>query len=241
MTKGILYSINVVFNLSCLIFMNNLQVNTAPAMPVQQINLGSIIHDLESPLMLTQYNLDQLYLKVSSTNNGDLVELLKPAIIGIKEISTMINSIKSKNKYAPYSVNQEVLNILDIFKNKCQDYDINLKYTSDCDKILYQHKVEFKSVVNNLVSNAIKAHLKSNKSAKYISITAKNYQKNRINIVIKDNAYGMPNIIQQDIKLNRLQLHSGLQIVYSNVLNIFQGSIRILAASKIGTEFDIIL
>jgi len=239
MTGDNFYSITVVFNLSYLNLMNNLHVNTAQVITARQISLGNIIHDLESPLTLAQFNLDQLYLKVSN-DDTDLIELLKPAITGVKEMSSMISSIKSQKNYAPYSINHEITEILNIYKNRCKGDNITLKYISDSNIILYHYKAQFKSIINNLISNAIKAHINSNKVAKYISINIKNH-KNGINIIIRDNADGLSKDIQKNIKINKLPLNSGLRLVYSNVQNIFQGDIKFSTVRGFGTEFNIVL
>ncbi|MEI7579034.1 MAG: HAMP domain-containing sensor histidine kinase [bacterium] len=218
-------------------FQNDL---TAQTKSINFQNIGNILHDLENPLTLAEFNLDILAEKLAKMKRVECQRILKPALRSIRQMSQMIINIKDNESFYPYSLEEEILKVLSLYQQKCLKQRISIKTNFTADQLFFHHQIEFISVLDNLVSNAMKACIRSNKYANSIYVQLSRASE-KVTLVVRDDGIGLDYLelkALQEIDQSKI---NGMAIVYHNVENIFKGNIQILSQKHFGTEVRVVI
>ena len=120
-------------------------------------------------------------------------------------------------------------------------FDIKIKEQES----FYSDAQRFNTILENLISNAIKYHKKSGQS-RFIKIVGKT-DKDNLNLIIKDNGIGIApeyhnKIFDMFFRLSGKTDGSGIGLyIVKEILGKLQGSIKLNSKLGVGTSIDITL
>ena len=212
---------------------------------------SNVSHELRTPLSVLRAQLEYLNEKLTQTTYQDeMIPILKQ----MQYLEDMVKTILMLTKLNEQKVFQvetiEVYPLLeDLFETLQEDYkekkiQVNLEGEKD---ITFQgDTMLILSLLTNLMSNA----LKYNKENGQVTVSL-NQHKDKLTIIIKDTGYGMSKEDLTHMKepfyrsdavrtQHELSLGVGMTIV-SNIIEYYQGELKIESELNIGTTITVIL
>jgi signal transduction histidine kinase len=163
----------------------------------------------------------------------------------IKNILNYSRNNRVKLNIEKISIEDTITTIVTSLKNIPEAKDIDFILEFNRSKLFKTDQLRLNTILENLISNAIKHHKKNN-SYRYIKITSLFKNKN-LHIIIEDNGLGIAPEYHQKIFEMFYRISSetdgtgiGLYIVKDSVENI-QGSIELQSEIGVGTTFTIII
>jgi len=166
--------------------------------------IGNIAHQWRHPLTRLSLNLQNLK---AYHNKGKLSdELLEESIeTSLYQINFMSNTIdnfkdfyKKDKKKQHFSISESYNSIINIIGPILDHANINISIKDEEEVSIFGNKNELSQVIMNLIMNAKDAIVENNVKSPKIKITV--YKKEKyINILVEDNAGGIPETIIDDI------------------------------------------
>ena len=157
-----------------------------------------IVHEIKSPLVGAQSNIDLILNGFTGEINKETGEKVKRARIRTEEAIAIINDVLKISKLKLLdNLSKEEIDIVEIFNDtiskkeaQIQQMDVNVKIIDDRKnkKKMMIDRALFELVVSNLVGNGIKYNSKGGE----VCIILKNLDSNEIEIVVADDGMGVP-------------------------------------------------
>ncbi|MBU1101801.1 MAG: hypothetical protein KKA84_15495 [Bacteroidetes bacterium] len=213
--------------------------------------IAGVAHEVKTPLAIIKTRIQIWQKKISSINEKDLGESfsnesMQMVINEINRLSNLVNRLLIFSKpvnehFKATNVNQIILTLLDLYKNKLflDNIEINLKLEESLPDInVDPDKIE--QVIINLLTNSVE------------SITSDgviNIQTNRNNgymvVTISDNGMGIPVNVQKNVldpffTTKDKGTGLGLSIAYE-IVKAHRGKIEFSSNESVGSEFRIFL
>jgi len=215
-----------------------------------------IAHDLRGPftgllglseILISSYDdldkIDQLnYLRKLNSSLRNLFNLLKNLLDWTRLQQDVFT-------FEPEIVNvREIVNqILQLFAHQSEEKGININCNISADLEVFADRMMFKSILNNLISNAIKF----TKSGGSVIIMSRELENKMTEIAIKDNGIGMSDELQSKLfkiseKVSRKgtgeEESTGLGLILcKDFIEKHGGTIRVESKENVGTTFYITL
>ena len=208
-----------------------------------------ISHELRTPLTNLLLHLEGIRDQIIDADD----ETVNMLISEVNRLNTMVNNLQISFNKAEKSLELNLENhkideliqfSVDTFKPKLNEKNISMNLELDDNIIIPVDKGKFIQVINNLISNAIKA---SNENSS-IYITSKEY-KNRYVIIVKDNGVGISKddldkifdrFYRVDTARNRVTGGHGLGLtITKNYVELMGGKINVNSNLGKGSEFII--
>lgn len=208
-----------------------------------------ISHELRTPLTNLLLHLEGIRDQIIDADD----ETVNMLISEVNRLNTMVNNLQISFNKAEKSLELNLENhkideliqfSVDTFKPKLNEKNISMNLELDDNIIIPVDKGKFIQVINNLISNAIKA---SNENSS-IYITSKEY-KNRYVIIVKDNGVGISKddldkifdrFYRVDTARNRATGGHGLGLtITKNYVELMGGKINVNSNLGKGSEFII--
>jgi two-component system phosphate regulon sensor histidine kinase PhoR len=212
--------------------------------------LDTISHDIKNPLSSLLLTIEMLNNE-SAENPRELKSLLKIAKNGVKKIQNVITELTDARKQEhKYKAIDELLNFENIFEDVRFTLLDDIKQSGatittelNVSEITFSRR-KLRSIVYNLINNAIKFKSPDRKPVIFIKTTQEN---NFIILSIKDNGIGIDAAKHKDIFLKYHRIDNtiegsgiGLHLVKELVTNA-GGKISMESQLNKGTEFKIYL
>lgn len=204
--------------------------------------IGSITHDIKSPLIYLSYGIDFLKDELSKTDNinEDALENLIAIDNSVKKLQEYTENILSFSKASliegntaevPINLNALILNKIDLFKQMADIKRIDFTFEAKKEVNFKVNKSILSVILHNLIDNAIK-----NTSVGYVKVQLKIIGKTLI-IKVKDSGVGMDE--QKLLTYRNLLSGNTNQNISGSGLGLFiiAESIKIINA-KISVESD---
>jgi PAS domain S-box-containing protein len=207
----------------------------------------STTHDLRSPLT-SMLGLARLIEEESKElNTLDHVKMIRTSINRlddfIKDLLNYSQNTHSELIVETIAVQKLTQDIVHSLHNIPGAKGINFKVDIDEQQPFYSDRRRFSTVLENLISNAIKYH-KQDITGRYIKVTGKSDKEN-LNLSIQDNGIGIAEVNHDKIFKMFFRLPSkvtgsgfGLYIVKETIEKL-QGFLRVDSKEGIGTSFTI--
>lgn len=212
--------------------------------------IDSISHDIKNPLTSLLLSIDMLN-NVGAEDKAQFKTLLKIVKNGVLKVSDIINDLtEARKEEHKYKAIEELL----VFENILEDVqlallddikntDARIKKQLEVSEIVFPRR-QLRSIVYNLVNNAIKFKSPERKPEIFISTTR---QDNFIFISVKDNGIGIEPAKQEEVFSKYFRIEQtvegsgiGLYLVKSLVTNA-GGKIMLESQLNVGTEVKIYL
>jgi two-component system phosphate regulon sensor histidine kinase PhoR len=212
--------------------------------------LDTISHDIKNPLSSLLLTIEMLNNE-SAENPKEFKSLLKIAKNGVKKIQNVINELtEARKEEHKYKAIDELLNFENILEDVRYTLLDNIKESHatittelNVSEITFS-RIKLRSIIYNLLNNAIKFKSPERKPVIFIKTTQ---EKNSIILSIKDNGIGIDDTRQKDIFSKYYRIDNsiegsgiGLHLVKELVTNA-GGKISIDSQLNKGTEFKIYL
>ena len=212
--------------------------------------LDMISHDIKNPLSSLLLTIEMLHTG-SDENPQEFKSLLKTAKNGVKKIQNVIDELTDARKQEyKYKAIDELLNIENILEDvrftlldNIKESHASITTELNVSEITFSRR-KLRSIVYNLINNAIKFKSPDRKPVIFIKTTQEN---NFIILSIKDNGIGIDAAKHEDIFLKYHRIDNtiegsgiGLHLVKELVTNA-GGKISIESQLNKGTEFKIYL
>ncbi len=209
----------------------------------------SVSHDLRSPLTSMLGLLSFIEEESQEEDTLQHVKMIRTSINRLDEFIKNILNYSRNNRIQllieEISVDETITNIVNSLRNIPKANGIAISVESKQTTPFYSDALRFNTILENLISNAIKHH-KAEGSDRYIKIKTK-FKNNKLNITIADNGVGIEPEYHQKIfeMFYRVSGETdgtgiGLYIVKDAVEKI-QGTIEIQSEKGTGTIFIIVL
>lgn len=205
--------------------------------------LHKIVHDIQNPLV----GISNL-IKISKSESD--IKTIKEYMGIIEEGSTNLNSfvkktlkhIATSDEIEPVNVNSMVIAYIGTVKQLLISNSINVKLDIKQKEEFYTNPIEFRSILSNLIGNAIKYYDK--RKNKKVIVVIFSFDGNNAVLKIKDNGIGIkkesiPMLMEPNYQANKKSSSGeglGLFIVKRSV-NTLNGSIKVKSDFGIGSEF----
>lgn len=210
-----------------------------------------LFHDLANPLTALSLNLDQINKEKDSSKIKVYIRETNAAADNMKKLidSTMIYS-QNKLIKGSFSIVEELKNAQLICNYRSRQTGVSLNFQDKDDIKLFGNRTRFSQLICNIVLNAIEAydeHKSKIKEDRTKEITI-NFCKVKNNVImsIKDNAFGIPEKIKENIfrpfystKKHMGNSGIGLSMCKDIVEGDFMGKIDLNSQHSKGTEFII--
>ena len=165
--------------------------------------LENIAHQWRQPLNSISLNASSLKIKKQycGLEENELEETLDNIVVSTNYLSDTIDNfrsfIKDENKKIVFNPNKNINKNLNILKGNLTNSNIKVILDLNTNFEVFSYANELTQVFINIVNNAKDALISSNVNKKYIFISTK-VSNNKLEIIIKDNAGGIPkNIISK--------------------------------------------
>jgi len=208
----------------------------------------SVSHDLRSPLTSILGLLSFIETESKETDTVKHAELIRTSINRLDDFIRNILNYSRNNRTGleveKIPVDKMVHDVVDSFQSMIEAKGIRYEIEINENQPFYTDRLRFNTILENLVSNAIKYHTKE-KSDRYIKISGYSDDQN-LHLTIADNGIGIDPVYHQKIYEMFFRLSGkggsgiGLYIV-KDTIEILQGTIEIQSAEGIGTTFNITL
>lgn len=208
---------------------------------------SGIFHDLINPLSAVSLNLEQI-----QTETDDKIlsakSYLSQALTATHKMENLISSIKKQisreTVLAPFSLNQEISQSLEILAYKARRADVKICFAPEATYQLIGDALKFGQIINNLVANAIDACETSAKKEIEIALTS---TPEKIMINLQDSGVGISPDNQANIfkpffstkKLAQQGFGIGLAMTKEIIEHDFKGTIHLKSELGQGTLFII--
>ncbi len=215
-----------------------------------ELLLDTISHDIKSPL--TSLVLTISLLKKNSVQTSERYKSLFYILENsVKKMQSVINELTDAGKQKQkYKTQEELLNFENVLEDvrltlagNIKDSDATIISEINVSEILYSRR-KLRSIVYNLVNNAIKFQSAERKPEIFIS-TAK--EKNFVVVSVKDNGIGIAKADRENIfkKYNRVETDvegSGIGLyLVKEIVNSSKGKIILKSKVGKGSEFKVFL
>jgi len=209
----------------------------------------SVSHDLRSPLTSIQGLVSIIEDESKEPETLEHVQMIKSSINRLDEFVRKILSYSQNNRteleVEIIPLKKTILNIVHFLENMPQAKGIHFEIDIQEQSSFYTDKLRFNTILENLISNAIKYH-KPIDSERFIKVTG-NADGEMLQLKISDNGIGIASQYQDKIFDMFFRISSksegsgiGLYIVKDTVEKL-EGSIHILSQINAGTTFVITL
>lgn len=213
---------------------------------------AGIIHDLNNPVQLLTFHLDDLdhELKSSHSDNVKIMEAVQGSKFATGKIQALIQRMTGfvrKTSQSPgyFNISDTVADAVDLLRSKLNKSGIEVAINVPDELQCYGCEQDVEQLVVNLASNAIDAM--ETTSCPRLEISARMNHENWLEIIVKDTGIGIPERIQDDIFKSLFTTKpggKGTGLGLSNVSRIVadhQGKIELYSAPEQGSEFRVSL
>ncbi|MFV8327745.1 PAS domain S-box protein [Flavobacterium sp. ZS1P14] len=209
----------------------------------------SVSHDLRSPLTSILGLLSFIETESLETDTLEHAKMIRNSINRLDEFIKNILSYSRNNRTGleieKISVQEKVLAIVHTLQSLKEAKEIHFEIDIKEQQPFYTDRLRFNTILENLISNAIKHH-KKDLSGRYIKITGRSdYEK--LQLTIADNGIGIALKYHQKIfdmffRLSGKTDGSGIGLyIVKDAVEILQGSIEIQSEKGTGTTFIVTL
>ncbi|MBP2284800.1 PAS domain S-box-containing protein [Flavobacterium sp. CG_23.5] len=209
----------------------------------------SVSHDLRSPLTSIQGLVSIIEDESKEPETLAHVQMIKSSINRLDEFIRKILIYSQNNRTGieveTITVKKTIMNIVDSLQNMEQAKGINFEIDIHEDTTFSSDQLRFNTILENLISNAIKYH-KPIDTERFIKVIGK-VDEEMLQLQISDNGIGIATKYQDKIFDMFFRISSksegsgiGLYIVKDTVEKL-EGSIQVHSQINDGTTFDIIL
>jgi len=209
----------------------------------------SVSHDLRSPLTSI---LGLLSFIEGESMEPDTLEHAKMIHNSINRLDEFIKNILSYSRnnrtgleVEKISIQETVLDIIDSLQSMTEEQGIHYEIDIKEQQPFYTDRLRFNTILENLISNAIKYH-KKEESGRYIKILGHSDHE-KLQITIADNGIGIApehhqKIFDMFFRLSGKKDGSGIGLyIVKDTIEILKGSIEIQSEKGTGTTFIITL
>lgn len=210
----------------------------------------SVSHDLRSPLTSILGLLSFIEDESEEKDTLEHAKMIRNSINRLDEFIKNILSYSRNNRTGleaeKISIQETVSGILDSLQSVSEAKGINFQIDIQESQPFYTDRLRFNTILENLVSNAIKYHKEEEESDKYIKITGFADQEN-LQISIADNGIGIApeyhkKIFDMFFRISGNKDGSGIGLyIVKDTIEILQGSIELNSERDLGTTFIITL
>lgn len=162
--------------------------------------IQSIAHQWRQPLTIIANSLQAIQMELNE-NHLEIEYIKKNIGSGLEAVfnlSSIIDNFrtfyKPAKKIEVFSINDEIIKVVEMIKNRANDLKISLELECDENFEIDTYKNELNQIIFLLISNAIEAHEKNSKQDKNIRVKLQR-KETELNIVIADNAGGIDEAI----------------------------------------------
>lgn len=202
-------------------------------------------HDINTPLSAIQTAISIIEYNPKLDSKGKhIVTNMKKALNEISNFSsnvrTQLRNMDSMST-SKFSVNIAINNIINLSKTEAEKNKCNIIFDPAREYYLVGNSSKFSQVISNILINAIQAY---DQNGGNITIELKRSSGN-LNILISDNAKGIPESLQSIIFKKILATNKetgnglGLYISHSIIKSDFNGTISFTTKKDVGTTFKI--
>ncbi|MEM8522949.1 PAS domain S-box-containing protein [Flavobacterium sp. PL12] len=207
----------------------------------------SVSHDLRSPLTSVQGLVSIIEDESKEPETIKHIQMISNSIERLDQFIKRILSYSQNNRTAleiePVQIKNTISDIIDGLQNMKQGKGIHFKIEVQQLTNFYTDKLRFNTIVENLISNAIKYH-KSTGTDRFIEITALLNEK-ELQLVIADNGIGIPleyhnKIFDMFFRISSKSEGSGIGLyIVKDTVEKLEGTITITSPIEGGTQFEI--
>ncbi|MNQ32799.1 Sporulation kinase E [compost metagenome] len=208
----------------------------------------SVSHDLRSPLTSILGLLSFIETESQESDTLKHAELIRSSINRLDDFIKNILSYSRNNRTGleveKIPLNEIVHEIVDSLQSMKEAKGIRYEIEVKERQLFYTDRLRFNTVLENLISNAIKYH-KKEESDRYIKVFGYSDHEN-LHLTIADNGIGIASVYHQKIYEMFFRLSGkdgsgiGLYIV-KDTIEMLQGSIEVQSEKGSGTTFNITL
>lgn len=209
----------------------------------------SVSHDLRSPLTSILGLLSFIETESQEQDTLRHAEMIRSSVNRLDDFIKNILSYSRNNRTGldveKISLNATIFDIVDALQCMKESKGIRYEIEIEEKQPFYTDRLRFNTIVENLISNAIKYH-KKEESNRYIKIIGNSDSEN-LYITITDNGIGIDPEYHQKIyemffRISGKKDGSGIGLyIVKDAIEILQGSIIIQSAKGTGTTFIITL
>lgn len=209
----------------------------------------SVSHDLRSPLTSILGLLSFIETESLETDTLEHAEMIRNSINRLDDFIKNILSYSRNNRTGleieKISIEEKVFAIVHALQSMKEAKEIQYEIDIEEQEPFYTDRLRFKTILENLISNAIKHH-KNEISGRYIKITGRS-DGEKLQLVIADNGIGIEpahhdKIFDMFFRLSGKTDGSGIGLyIVKETVEILQGSIEIQSEKGVGTTFIVTL
>lgn len=209
----------------------------------------SVSHDLRSPLTSILGLLSFIETESQEQDTLRHAEMIRSSVNRLDDFIKNILSYSRNNRTGlnveKISLNETIFDIVDALQCMTESKGIRYEIEVEEQQPFYTDRLRFNTILENLISNAIKYH-KKEESNRYIKIIGNSDSEN-LYITITDNGIGIDPEYHQKIyemffRLSGKKDGSGIGLyIVKDAIEILQGSIAIQSDKGTGTTFIITL
>jgi PAS domain S-box-containing protein len=209
----------------------------------------SVSHDLRSPLTSILGLLSFIEGESLEPDTLEHAEMIHKSINRLDEFIKNILSYSRNNRTGleieKIPIQKKILAIVDRLQSMKEAKEIHYEIDIIEQQPFYTDRLRFKTILENLISNAIKHH-KEEICGRYIKITGQS-DRDKLQLIIADNGIGIDPVYHQKIfdmffRLSGKKDGSGIGLyIVKDTIEILQGSIEIQSNKGTGTKFIITL
>lgn len=209
----------------------------------------SVSHDLRSPLTSVLGLISFIEEETQEQDTRQHAQMIRNSVNRLDEFIKNILNYSRNNRVnlniEEIAIEETILSIVDSLKNSQDAQEIDFIFNFAKSKPFFSDLLRLNTILENLISNAIKHH-KKEASYRFIKIDTF-YQDQNLHIIIEDNGVGIEQEYHDKIFDMFYRVSSdtdgtgiGLYIVKDSIKNI-QGSIELKSQKGVGTIFTIII
>lgn len=207
----------------------------------------SVSHDLRSPLTSIQGLISIIEDESKEPETLEHVEMIKSSINRLDEFIRKILSYSQNKRTGLHAeqilVKKTILTIVDSLQNMDNAKGIHFEIDIQEDFTFFTDKLGFNTIVENIISNAIKYH-KSFNTERFIKVTG-NVTNEMLQLKIADNGIGIATKHQDKIfdmffRISSRSEGSGIGLyIVKDTIEKLEGSIHFFSVVRSGTTFEI--
>lgn len=219
--------------------------NSTGFIALHDFNYLKIWHDISAPITSARLNLDLL---LESKPKPVYKKYLKRALIGLQQIDSIVSRFpqpKSQKRREAFKAKPVIIETVKLFKSQLESLKVLTVVDIGADVLIIGDKSAFKSIITNLVLNAVSAFAAQGETEqiKRLEISA-HVSRGRLDLKIIDNAGGIPKLIKQKLFFTPVTTKTdghgyGLLLVKHQVEDVLNGSIICKSRLGEGTSFII--
>ncbi|MFV5687832.1 PAS domain S-box protein [Flavobacterium sp. ZT3R25] len=209
----------------------------------------SVSHDLRSPLTSILGLISFIEEESQEADTLEHIIMIRNSINRLDEFIKNILNYSRNNRMGleieKISLQKTTVDIVDSLRSMKEAKGIHFEIDIKEQQPFYSDKLRFNTILENLISNAIKYHQKD-KSGRYIKITGQSDHE-KLQFSIADNGIGIASAHQTKIfdmffRLSGNKDGSGIGLyIVKDTVGILQGTIQIQSEEGVGTDFIITL